>query len=522
MKTFRQFYRLFYIFHVASKNSLDVVLLSIPLFKAFKFLSYLNPWNWFRKSHFSRAEAVRVSLEELGPIFIKFGQALSTRPDLFPEDVAQALSQLQDKVASFSSDQAVRKIERALGAPIAVLFAQFEMQPLASASIAQVHAATLHDGRSVVVKVLRPGIKKQIKEDLSLIKRIALMIERYWREIRRYRLVALVEEFEAHLIDELDLQREGANASQLRRNFLHSPLLYVPEILWEYSKNDVLVMERIHGIPISNRANLEAAGINIPKLAAVGVEIFFTQVFRDSFFHADMHPGNIFVSPYHPEDPSYVCVDFGLMGSLSEEDQRYLAYNLYAFFSRDYRRVAELHIESGWVARDIRVDEFESAIRTVCEPIFERPLHDISFAKLVLHLLLVAKRFKMEVQPQLMLLQKTLLAVEGLGRQLYPELDLWTTAKPSLERWLKSKFGPKVFLKELKAQLPFITEQLPHLPKLLYDVLALNKAHLEVMQLRLQSPKLALDKPSRLPRFLYLLLGVMVGTIASLIFHYYM
>lgn len=518
MKSIKQFARLIYIYHVVLKNGLDAVLLSTPYFRAFRALTYLNPWHWCRKSTFSRADAVRLSLEQLGPIFIKFGQALSTRPDLMPDDVAEALAQLQDQVPPFPSEQAVKAIECALGAPVVSLFSTFEINPLASASIAQVHAASLHDGRSVVVKVLRPGILKQIQEDLLLMKRLARMIERYWKESRRFRLTALVDEFEIHLLEELDLQREGASAAQLRRNFNNSPLLYVPEIMWDYTRESILVMERIHGIPVTDRPRLEAAGVNIPKLAERGVEIFFTQVFRDSFFHADMHPGNIFVSLEHVNDPSYICVDFGLMGSLSDEDQRYLAYNLYAFFNREYRRVAELHIESGWVARETRVIDLESAIRTVCEPIFELPLHRISFAKLVLQLLMVAKRFNMQVQPQLFLLQKTLLAVEGLGRQLYPALDLWKTAKPFLEQWLKSRFGFKVFLKELKLQLPFVTEQLPYLPKLAYNVLELNKAHLEWMQSNLMHTRVKERRHLTRDDLFYFLLGCILGGVSVSIF----
>lgn len=479
MKLIRQFVRLIHIHYVFAKHGLDTIVLSLPWFRAFHFMIYGNPWNWFREVP-HRGEAIRMCLEELGPIFIKFGQAMSTRPDILPLDIAEELTKLQDKIPPFPSIEAVNKIEKTLGGTIDVLFSEFEMTPLASASIAQVHAAKLLNGKEVVVKVVRPDIRRRICEDLALMKRVARLIERYHPSLaQRLRPLAIVEEFETHLLDELDLQREGANAAQLKRNFHDSLLLYVPEVIWEYTKAEVLVMERIKGIPVSDIKRLKQAGINIPKLAERGVEIFFTQVFRDSFFHADMHPGNIFVSEHHPDSPSYICVDFGLMGSLSESDQRYLAYNLYAFFNRDYRRVAELHIESGWVARGTRVEEFESAIRTVCEPIFERPLYDISLAKLVLSLFQVAKRFQMEVQPQLLLLQKTLLAVEGLGRQLYPELDLWVTAKPFLERFLKNKLGPKAFLKHMKTQLPFFTEQLPYLPRLMYDVLILNKAQYE-------------------------------------------
>lgn len=509
----KQFIRLLHIQYVLAKHGLDRVMLSMPGFHAFRWVTYINPWNWFRKDQ-NRADAIRLCLEELGPIFIKFGQALSTRPDVLPEDIALALAQLQDNVPPFPSLEAVKKIEKTLGGNLDLFFSDFERTPLASASIAQVHAATLLDGRSVVVKVVRPGIRRRIHEDLALIKRLAKMFERYYSDLgQRLKPVALVDEVELHLLDELDLQREGANAAQLRRNFQGSPLLYVPEMIWDCSQAEVLVMERIHGIPVSDKQALQRAGINIPKLAERGVEIFFTQVFRDSFFHADMHPGNIFVSTAHPDSPSYICVDFGLMGSLSESDQRYLAYNLYAFFNRDYRRVAELHIESGWVARDTRVEVFESAIRTVCEPIFERPLRDISLAHLVLQLFQVGKRFRMEIQPQLLLLQKTLLAVEGLGRQLYPELDLWVTAKPFLQRWLKAQLGPKAFIKHLKTQLPFFTEQLPYLPKLMYDVLALTKAQHEIKLLQADEKKAQASLKWAWALGVGLTLGALIGVV---------
>lgn len=423
----------------------------------------------------TRGEALRKTLEELGPIFIKFGQALSTRPDILPLDIAAELCKLQDKVPPFSSEIALSIIEAAFGRSAFQVFAQFDPQPLASASVAQVHAATLRTGEEVVVKILRPNIRKIIEKDLSIMYTIANLADRYWPESKRLKPKEIVQEFEHNLLDELDLQREAANAGQLRRNFNNSPLLYIPEIFWDYTRENVMVMERIYGIPVSDLTALQAHRINIKKLAERGVEIFFTQVFRDCFFHADMHPGNIFVSPEHPDDPQYICIDFGIIGTLNDSDKRYLAENLHAFFNRDYRRVAQLHVESGWVARDTRVEEFESAIRTVCEPIFEKPLKDISFAQVVLRLFQVARRFQMEVQPQLVLLQKTLLAIEGLGRQLYPELDLWATAKPFLEKWLKEQMGPKAFLKQLRENLPFLIDQLPHMPRLLHEVLELSK-----------------------------------------------
>ncbi|MCE0722157.1 MULTISPECIES: ubiquinone biosynthesis regulatory protein kinase UbiB [Legionella] len=478
MKSIKKLIRLIHINHVLAKNGLDNVVVSLRLFAPLRFIVYLNPWNWFRKEQLTHGEALRKSLEKLGPIFIKFGQALSTRPDILPLDIAIELSKLQDKVPPFSSELAMAIIEQAYGLSPYEVFAEFDSIPLASASMAQVHAATLKTGEEVIVKVLRPKMRRIIEQDLSIMHTIAKWADRYWPEIRRLKPREIVTEFEHTLIDELDLLREAANAAQLRRNFEHSPILYIPEVYWDYSHSNVMVLERIHGIPVSDLSSLQAHGIDIKKLAERGVEIFFTQVFRDCFFHADMHPGNIFVSYKNPKEPQYICIDFGIMGTLNDNDKRYLAENLLAFFNRDYRRVAELHVESGWVARDTRVDEFESSIRTVCEPIFERPLKDISFAQVVLRLFQVARRFHMEVQPQLILLQKTLLAVEGLGRQLYPDLDLWATAKPFLEKWVRDQIGPKAFITQLKKNLPFFAEQLPHMPKLLFDFLELKKEEL--------------------------------------------
>jgi ubiquinone biosynthesis protein len=482
MKTLRQLLRLLYIQYILAKNGLDNVVVSIHLFAPLRFIVYFNPWNWFRRKKLSRGEALRKSLEQLGPIFVKFGQALSTRPDILPEDIAQELSKLQDKVPPFPSKIALNLLESAFGKSAYTIFAYFDPEPLASASMAQVHKATLHSGEDVVVKILRPKMRQVIDQDISILKTIARLADRYWAEAKRLKPQELVAEFEYSLLDELDLQREAANATQLRRNFNKSPLLYIPEIHWDYVRENVLVMERIHGIPVSDIQSLVDHGINIKKLAERGVEIFFTQVFRDCFFHADMHPGNIFVSAEHRDNPQYICIDFGIMGTLNDQDKRYLAENLYAFFTRDYRRVAQLHVESGWVPQDTRVELFESAIRTVCEPIFERPLKEISFAQVILRLFQVARRFHMEVQPQLILLQKTLLAIEGLGRQLYPDLDLWSTAKPFLEKWLRDQIGPKAFINQLRENIPFFAEQLPHMPKLMYDVLQLTKT----LQLGLQ------------------------------------
>jgi len=414
-----------------------------------------------------RGIRIRLALEDLGPIFVKFGQILSTRRDLLPDDIAVELAKLQDQVAPFDNKTAATIIETSLGHPLNEIFSDFSAAPFASASIAQVHAATLHNGKDVVVKVLRPNIKPVIQRDISILYVIADKIERYWPAGKNLRPRAVVAEFEKSLLDELDLMREAANASQLRRNFKDSEKLYIPEVYWDHCRKNIMVMERIHGTPIGNIDALIEKNINLQQLSERGVEIFFTQVFRHSFFHADMHPGNIFVA----DNGQYIAVDFGIMGTLNDTDQRYLAENFLAFFNRDYRRVAELHVSSGWVDKDTRIDEFETAIRAVCEPIFDKPLKDISFGQLLLNLFQTARRFNMEVQPQLILLQKTLLNIEGLGRQLYPELDLWKTAKPFLEQWMKDKIGPRSFFKHLKENAPLWAEQLPKIPQLVFDVL---------------------------------------------------
>ena len=461
-----QFFRLMKISWVLASQGLDDLILASHLFRPLRFLRIFMPWTWVTRRT-SRGVRIRRALEQLGPIFVKFGQILSTRRDLLPDDIAVELAKLQDQVTPFPDAQARQIIESSIGCPIEEMFADFEPTPFASASIAQVHGATLQDGRQVVVKVLRPGILPVIQRDISLLYIIASKIERYWAAGKQLRPREVVDEFKKTLLDELDLMREAANASQLRRNFLDSALLYVPEVHWEYTRRDVMVMERIHGIPISQIDRLRDANIDLKTLSEHGVEIFFTQVFRDSFFHADMHPGNIFVS----DTGQYIAVDFGIMGSLNATDQRYLAENFLAFFNRDYRRVAQLHVDSGWVGPDTRVDEFEAAIRTVCEPIFDKPLREISFGQVLLRLFQTARRFNMQVQPQLVLLQKTLLNIEGLGRQLYPDLDLWTTAKPFLESWMRGQIGPRAFLRHLQENAPLWAERLPQLPNRIYELL---------------------------------------------------
>ena len=414
-----------------------------------------------------RAVRLREALEELGPVFIKFGQMLSTRPDLLPEDIALELARLQDQVPPFPGEVAEEIVVSALEAPLTTLFRQFETQPLASASVAQVHAAVLHDGTPVAVKVLRPGIERIIERDLALLDSLAALAQRYLPESRRLRPREVVEEYRKTIHGELDLMREAANASRLRANFENSPLLYVPKVYWDLTRSNVMVMEHITGIPIGNIQALHDAGIDMRKLAHHGVEIFFTQAFRDGFFHADMHPGNIFVTP----QGQYRAVDFGIMGTLAERDQIYLAENFLAFFNRDYRAIAAAHVRAGWVGPDTRLEEFEAAIRTVCEPIFARPIKDISFGRLLLRLFQTARQFNMEIQPQLVLLQKTLFNIEGLGRQLYPDLDLWETAKPYLESWSRTQFGPRALVDALKRELPHWWRMFPETPALAVDFL---------------------------------------------------
>lgn len=431
----------------------------------------LSPAVLFGPARTSRGERLRRALEELGPIFIKFGQLLSTRPDIVPADICAEINQLQDNVPPFSPELFKSNIEAALSAKVEDLFSQFDSQPLASASIAQVHQATLNDGSEVVVKAVRPNIEKTISQDIRLLYTLARLLAKYSTDGRRLRPVDVVRDYETVIWGELNLQAEGANTSLLKHNFDNSPLLYVPQIHWPCSNENVLVMERIQGIPVTHVDDLKAAGINFKTLAERGVEIFFTQVFEHNFFHADMHPGNIFVDVIDPKNPRYIAIDCAIMGSLSSDDQFYMARNLLAIFERDYRQVAELHVRSGWVPKDTSIVEFTSAIRAVCEPIFERPLRDISLGHMLISLFTTARKFNMEVQPSLVLLQKTLLNIEGLGRQLYPDLDLWTTAQPFLQQWLKDRYSPKSIYKQFKQQLPDLLEHLPKIPPLLYQAM---------------------------------------------------
>ena len=433
--------------------------------------TYLNPWSYGHQ-HRARGVAMREALEYLGPVFVKFGQVLSTRQDLLPPDIAEELAKLQDQVPPFSGELAQKIIEEALQEPIAEIFQDFNPEPLASASVAQVHAAVLKDGRVVVIKVLRPNIEKIIQQDISLLYFLAKKVKYFFRNSERLRLTEVVKEFEETLEGELDLREEAGNAALLRRNFNASPLLYVPWVEWKYIRKNVMVMERVYGVPVSDIQTLRDYSVNLKKLAESGVEIFFTQVFRDGFFHADMHPGNIFVDIQNPENPRYNGVDFGIMGTLSEEDQRYLAEIFLAFFRRDYQAMARWHVISGWVPKHIRVDRFASALRAICEPMFERPFSEISYGQFLMSLFKISERFEMRIQPQLFLLQKTLLNVEGLGRRLYPDLDLWTTAKPFLEKWMREQLSIRRRLKQLIRDFPVISEKvLVELPSLIFAFL---------------------------------------------------
>ncbi len=460
--------RLLQIQRVLVRHGLDEMILAAHLFRPLRYAFYLSPATWFERSKGgTRGERIRLALEELGPIFVKFGQALSTRRDLLPADIADELEKLQDRVPPFPGAEARAIVERAYGRPVTEVFEDFDETPLAAASIAQVHTARLRSGEEVVVKVIRPGVRALIERDLEVMHQLAQLVLDYARDGHRLRPTEVVKEYEKTILDELDLMREAANAAQLGRNFAGSELLHVPAVYWDYCRPEAMVMERIRGVMISDMDELRRRGTNIQRLAENGVTIFFTQMLRHNFFHADMHPGNIFVLLGDPERPKYCAVDFGIVGTLDARDQHYLAENFLAFFDRDYNRIARLHVDSGWVPAETRVDELEAAVRTVCEPIFNKPLSEISFGQVLLRLFETARRFQMKVQPQLILLQKTLLQIEGLGRQLYPELDLWKTAQPVLKDWAADRLSGRNLAEQLRRQLPDLSESLRMLPQVL-------------------------------------------------------
>lgn len=509
----RSFLRLLTILRVVLKYGLDQLALGgaaktfdSRLLNAFIGLSHLG-----RTPKEPRGVRLRLAMESLGPIFVKFGQVLSTRRDMLPEDIANELAKLQDRVPPFDSKLAVATIERSLGKKIHEIFSEFDETPIASASIAQVHLGRLLDGREVAIKVLRPGMVDIIEQDMGLLKLIARFVARFSSDGRRLKPVENVEEFDGYLHDELDLVREAANASQLRRNFENSKLLKIPEMVWDLCRHDVIVMERIYGIPINRFDELQARGIDLKKLARDGVEIFFTQVFRDGYFHADMHPGNILVADRGPHFGNYIALDFGIVGTLSETDKNYLAQNFLAFFRRDYRRVAELHVESGWVPAETRIDALETAIRGVCEPYFDRPLKEISLGQVLVRLFQASRRFNVEIQPQLTLLQKTLLNVEGLGRQLDPDLDLWKTAKPFLERWMQEQIGFRALRKGLMKESERWATTLPQMPRLLHQALA-HAANQNPQELQKQVQALA-----RSQRQTRAVLWLMSGLLAAIL-----
>ena len=487
---FRNTLRLIRITQVFLRHDLGEFVTALGLSRGVRFV--LFPGVLFRKPTGKphRGQRLRRALEELGPVFVKFGQMLSTRPDLIPDDIAIELTRLQDDVPPFTGELARQLIEQAYGESLEQHFSMFDDEPMASASIAQVHRAQLHDGTHVVVKVLRPEVEKQIDRDLKLLYTLARFAHRFWSEGERLRPVEVVDEYNKTIHDELDLMREASNASKLRSNFENSAIIYVPEIYWQHTRRDVMVIEEVTGIPIRDVEAIRKAGIDMRQLAHNGVEIFFTQAFRDGFFHADMHPGNIFVGP----DGQYRAVDFGIMGTLSDRDKRYLAENFLAFFNRDYRGVAEAHLRAGWVPPDTDANEFEGAIRAVCEPIFAKPISEISFARLIVRLFQTARRFNMPIQPQLVLLQKTLFNIEGLGRQLYPDLDLWETAKPYLEGWMRDQVGPAALMRGLQRELPRLVPMIPELPAIGFELLRqardqdfVVRAHSdELRQLRLE------------------------------------
>lgn len=512
---FKKSIRFLQIQYILAKYGIDDILFSTRWLSGFKFMACFNPWYWSTRRQLSKAVRLRLALETLGPIFIKFGQALSTRRDLLPKAYANELALLQDKVPPFSQQQANQCLQQIYGDELTSLFADIDLQALASASIAQVHAAHLADGRAVVIKLLRPGIEKTIRRDIDLLYSLARFITRVLPSAKHIRPLDIVAEFEKTLLSELDMQREAANASQLRRNFQSSSLIYIPEVYWPYVRPHALVMERIHGVGIANKIALQQAGFDLQQVAERLIEMLFTQVFRDCFFHADLHPGNIFLDEHSQKNPRFILVDLGIVGSLNSADQRYIADNFLAFFHRNYRRVAELHIESGWLDYDTNVQDFEAAIRTVSEPLFDKPLHEISMGTVLLQLFATAKTFKINIQPQLILLQKTLLNVEGLARDLSPELDLWQVAKPFLDKWIKQQVGLRPALKKIHERAPYWLEKLPEIPDLIYY----NLQHVfHKRQITKQQVKTPAEKKSH--PLGAMMLGMVFGVLSSVLTYY--
>ena len=504
--------RLAKIISVALHYQLDVLLLQGSRYQWMTWL--LSKLLFWRTAQRSRGENLRLALQSLGPIFVKFGQMLSTRRDLLPLDIADELAKLQDQVAPFDYAQVEQILLQAYQQPVAQVFKEFNQQPVASASVAQVHFAVLQDGKAVAVKILRPNIRQVIQKDIALLDTAAGLILLLLSDGKRLRPREVVQEFARHLEEELDLLLEAANATQLRRNFADSDRLLVPEIYWDYCHSQVMVMQRMSGIPVAQIARLKAAGIQLPKLAREGVEIFFTQVFRDGFFHADMHSGNILVSP----EGKYIALDFGIMGTLTERDKNYLARNFLAFFKQDYREVAVLHVQSGWVGQDVDIDAFENAIRSVCEPIFNKPLKEISFAKVLIRLFHVARRFGLIIQPQLTMLQKTLMNIEGLGRELDPDLDLWKTAKPSLERWMSEQLGWRSIIKNLRREIPQWSNILPNLPRKIDAYLSQDAEQKQSLQDQLAQLQ---QQQQQLQRNLRILIGLLLALVAILLMQWW-
>ena len=507
--------RLIKIVRIASRYGLDQLILEHePTGRVLRLANACQFWRaGSAELRRPRAERLRLALEELGPIFVKFGQVLSTRRDLLPPDLADELARLQDRVPPFPSEQALAELEQVYGKPVDAVFARFEREPVASASIAQVHFATLRaedGGHEVAVKILRPGVESIVAHDIGLLRVGAALLELLWSDGRRLKPCEVVAEFEKYLHDELDLMREAANCSLLRRNFKGSPLLRVPEVHWDWCDRTVMVMERMHGTPISQIDTLREQGVDLKALSRNGVEIFFTQVFRDGFFHADMHPGNIFVTP----EGQYIALDFGIVGTLGDADKNYLAQNFLAFFRRDYKGVAIAHVESGWAPADTRIDELEAAVRAVCEPFFDRPLKEISFGRVLLRLFQTSRRFNIEVQPQLVLLQKTLLNIEGLGRQLDPDLDLWQTAKPFLERWMAEQVGWRGMLDNLKREAPRWAALLPQLPRLAHHALTRGEKHDDALRAHLDALRAG---QARQNRYLFVIALALLGIVVLLL-----